>query len=353
MCANERVNRNQGKPDLISTLPDDILSSIISSLSIDEAVRSSILSKRWIPLWKHASHLDFNCTRMKKSFIHAIGKDAREYGKLVNSILHHHLGDLISCRFIHFPKNLTVGDVKGWIEYVMEKNKRLTHLSLEYWSSISGCSTKEMIPNFQSKIFSVLCSLELTNYVLESSILSAFESCENLKILKLKKIEMKNETISGILKNCWGLEKFSLIDSIGFNILKIENPGLRFLELKKLSVNEIEVYAEDLQVVVIDSLICPGKSLKIYSQNLRTFSSSYDQTAQMNLKTHEILENCSDLFVSSLPSYFLYIGYKLWSTNFMIYILIVDIPLISKTNLIETITIIVVIMRLIMHILKP
>ncbi|CAI8618431.1 unnamed protein product [Vicia faba] len=305
--ANERVNRNQGKPDLISTLPDGVLSSILSSLSIDEAVRSSILSKRWIPLWKYAPHLDFDGTRMMKSFVNATGKDAREYGKLVNSILHHHLGDLISCRFIHLPKNLIVGDVKGWIEYVMEKNKRMTHLSLECWSSICCYDIKDMKPNFRSKIFSVLCSLELTNYVLARSVLSAFESCENLKILKLKKMKMKNETINGILKKCLGLEKFSLIGSIGFDILKIKSPGLKFLELKKLRVKEIEVYAEDLQVVVIDSLVCPGKCLKIYSQNLRTFSSSYDQTTQMSLKTHEILENCSDLFESQMTNIFLFL----------------------------------------------
>ncbi|CAL5213148.1 unnamed protein product [Lathyrus oleraceus] len=295
VCVNERVNRNQEKPDFISTLPDDVLSSIISSLSIDEAARSSILSKRWTPLWKHASHLDFDGTRMVKPSLHATEKASREYGKLVDSILHHHLGDLSSCRFIHFPSNLAFGDVTEWMDYVMEKNKSLTHLSLECRSSSCGGNTQYMNPNFQSKIFSVLSSLELTNYVLQSSVLSVFENCENLKVLKLKKTTMKNEIIDGILKKCPGLEEFSLIDSMGFDMLKIKSPYLRFLELKKLRFDQIEVYAEDLQVVVIDSIFCPTKFLKIYSQNLRNFSSSYDQKAHMSLKTHEILENCSDL----------------------------------------------------------
>lgn len=304
---NEKLNRNRGKPDLISTLPDGVLSSIISYLPIDEAVRSSILSKRWIPLWKHASHLNFDGTRMTKAFIQATEEDVRKYGKLVNSILHNHLGDLINCQFKHFPKNLALGDVEGWIEYVMEKNKRLTHLSLECWSSIYRSNTKYMKPNFQSKIFSILGSLEITNYVLDSPALLAFESSENLKILKLKKVEMKNETINGILNKCLGLEKFSLADSIGFDFLKIKSPHLRVLELKRLRVKEIDVYADYLKVVVFDSLICPGRGVKIYSQNLTSFSSSYDQAAPRSLKTYEILENCSDLFVSSLPSFFFFL----------------------------------------------
>jgi len=130
-------------------------------------------------------------------------------------------------------------------------------------------------------------------------------SGENLKILKLKKMDLQSETINEILKKCLGLEKFSLIESNGFDVLKIKNPNLKFLELKWLNVEEIDIYIEGLQVVVIDSLICPKKRLKIYYQNLNTFSSSYDPIVKSiyssgkSLKTHEILENCSDLFVSS------------------------------------------------------
>jgi len=307
---NER-QKTHGEPDLTSSIPNEILSSIISYLPIDEAVRSSILSKRWVPLWKHASHLDFDVTRMLKSiFIQAIEEKAQNYNDLVHDVLRHHCGDLTSCRFEHFTHNLALGDVGGWIEYVKEKNKSLNSLTLECVNSILDLNNQYLKSNFQPGVFSTFYSLQMANYVLDSSILAAFKNCENLKILKLKKINLHSETMNDILKNCLGLEKFSLIQSSVFGILKIKNPSLKCLELKWLTLNGVNVYVEDLQVVVIDSLICPVKGLKIYSQNLMTFYSSYDpivkniSARKMCLKTQEIFENCSDIIVSSSHSSF-------------------------------------------------
>ena len=45
--------------DCISLLPDDILVSILSCLSLKEAVLSSCLSRRWWYLWTGITGLDF------------------------------------------------------------------------------------------------------------------------------------------------------------------------------------------------------------------------------------------------------------------------------------------------------
>ncbi|KAK7324454.1 hypothetical protein VNO77_28014 [Canavalia gladiata] len=327
--------RKQEKIDMISQLPDEVLCSIISSLSIDEAVRSSVLSKRWKPLWKRVSCLDFDGRQMIKPLSQlknsistskvtfdpnrATKKDAIKYGKLVYHTLNQHLGDITACRFRHFSQSLDFGEVEAWIEFVVLENKRLSSLSLECEPLIKEVNhmvsdaSRKVKPNFQHGIFSNLSSLELTNYALNSSASYAFERCEKLKRLKLKKIFMKDNTVDGILKNCLGLEDFSLVESAGFRKLKIQNQGLKALELQWLVVDEIDVFAENLQDLVLNSLICPTKGLSFFAPNLNFFLSGCNAIAQkiqarshgqQILKTQDILENCSDLLGSQTTSIF-------------------------------------------------
>ncbi|KAJ1434417.1 Leucine-rich repeat domain superfamily [Sesbania bispinosa] len=56
--------RNDESGDLISKLPDEILTMILSKLHIDEAVRCNVLSKRWEGLWKQTSHIEFDAKHM-------------------------------------------------------------------------------------------------------------------------------------------------------------------------------------------------------------------------------------------------------------------------------------------------
>jgi hypothetical protein len=159
---------------------------------------------------------------------------------------------------------------------------------------------KYVMVQFKPKIFSSLCSLELTNYKLKPTVLSAFESCEKLKSLKLKSMFLKNNIIDGILENCLGLEKFSLIDSKGFDRLKIENQSLKTLEFMQLDVRDIWVYVKGLQNLVIDSLICPPKSFRIYSEKLLSFYSTYNPSTHWIQTSKDFLEYCSDLLVSNI-----------------------------------------------------
>jgi len=99
-----RRRRSYKFKDLVSELPDDILHRMISCLSIiDEALRTSILSKRWIHLWKNAMHLDFDCTHMIKTLSKIVTiRDVEKYDKIVDPVLNQHIGNLTSCYFRHF-----------------------------------------------------------------------------------------------------------------------------------------------------------------------------------------------------------------------------------------------------------
>jgi len=53
----------------ISSLPDVLLTFIISFLSVEEAVRTSVLSNRWKTLWKYSFHLSFDQRQILKHLI--------------------------------------------------------------------------------------------------------------------------------------------------------------------------------------------------------------------------------------------------------------------------------------------
>lgn len=243
---------------------------------------------------------------------------AYQYGTIVGIVLNRHLGDLTSCRFKHFPQSLDLGELETWVEFVLKKYKKLSSLSLECELSILDPSqllsntSRHVKLDFHPRVFSNLCSLELTNYTMDGSTPSAFDGCGKLKILKLKRMGMEDDVINDVLKNCLSLEKLSVIESTGFEKLEIQNPCLKFLELQWLIVKKVDVSVEGLEAVVIESLMCPPKGLKIYALSLRIFHSGCNSIAQKMLnnglgqpilRTQDIFENCSDLFVSSLRAH--------------------------------------------------
>ncbi|XP_068465550.1 putative F-box protein At1g67390 [Phaseolus vulgaris] len=284
--------RNNEELDIINQLPGAVLSQIISSLSIDEAVRSSVLSKQWKPLWKQTSCLDFDGRRMVNPLSQLnnslpksmsfdpikVSQYAEAYDEIVNQVLHLHLGDLISCRFRHFRQHLCAGDVEKWVEFVIMK-KGLSSLNLECDQLIQDVhhiyldTSPDGEIEFKPRIFSNLYSLELTNYTLNIETPFAFESCEKLRILKLKKIVMEDATINGILDKCLCLEKFSLTKSSGFKKLNIMNSSLKYLKLKLLMLSELN-------------------------------TSQSHQLNQSVLKAQDIFENCSDLLGSRTMNIF-------------------------------------------------
>ncbi|XP_058776961.1 F-box protein At1g80960-like [Vicia villosa] len=112
--------------DLISKLPDVILSSIISLLPVMEGVRTGVLSKRWETMWKYSSHLNFDqrkmlkplieeyiqtsepTTRLKMAMCRKISPEDEQYfdtiaqtAMLITSIMDNHIGPLKSCSIRH------------------------------------------------------------------------------------------------------------------------------------------------------------------------------------------------------------------------------------------------------------
>ncbi|KAJ1430317.1 Leucine-rich repeat domain superfamily [Sesbania bispinosa] len=272
-------------PDFISRLPDEVLSSIISFLPIDEGVKTSILSKRWTSVWKKTPHLDFDAKRMiypltglnispKNHSDFTLDSDyvkgILRYSTLFSSIAKQHLGNLTSCRLLHFPHL----EVKSWLKILVEKNKGLRDLTLECEPLGTIWKQEYSLRDNGWDVFSSLESFELIRYSIYSP--STLGVSKNLKTLKL-------------------------IESSGFTKIKVQNSSLKVLELNRLCLKEVEILAPSLLVVTLASLNCPPNNIELRAPNLRAFHcymTAPNPIPRHPLKTHELLEYYNGLLES-------------------------------------------------------
>lgn len=92
---------NEGSEDRISELPDAILHIVLSYLNTEDAVRTSVLSKRWRGVWAHAPNLEFAQNHHLK------------LADFVNQSLLHYRGSRIQkfCLFMYIEQYCNVGHV--------------------------------------------------------------------------------------------------------------------------------------------------------------------------------------------------------------------------------------------------
>ncbi|KAJ1423443.1 Leucine-rich repeat domain superfamily [Sesbania bispinosa] len=297
-------------PDFKSRLPDEVLSSIISLLLIDEGVRTSILSKRWLSVWKKTPHLDFDAKRMiypltglnispKNHLDFTLDfdymKGIHRCSTLFSSIAKQHLGNLTSCRLLHFPHF----EVKSWLKILVEKNKGLRDLTLECEPLGTIWKQEFSLRDNGWDVFSSLESLELIRYSIYSP--SPLGVSKNLKTLKLIEIKIKDESVNEILESCVALEKNFLIYYSGFTKIKVQNSSLKVLELNSLCLKDVEILAPSLVVVTLASLNCPPNNIALRTPNLRAFHcymTAPNPTPWHALKTHKLLEYYNGLLES-------------------------------------------------------
>jgi len=237
LCTNQIFST---MADRISSLPDSILCDILSSLPTKEVVATSVLSKRWILLWRSVPsfHFDYNHDKYKEACTHFL--------QLVDSFLLSRDREQPLHRFcLTFDSTLdqTIC-IKTWITAAV--SGRVQHLDL-------NCDRDIVMP-------SVFSCKSLVVLKLNSITVEDFSSVDLplLKILYLNSVSLPRYLdLSQILSGCPNLEDLEVMG------LACETKGKfnRLTKLVRASINEnllpLEI-VKDVEVLLLNWVMHVG-----------------------------------------------------------------------------------------------
>ncbi|XP_045810206.1 FBD-associated F-box protein At4g10400-like [Trifolium pratense] len=117
--------------DRISGLPDEILCHILSFIPTKQAIFTSILSKRWIHLWRHVPALYFINKKLNSS------QDIHHFNQFVKAVLHSRDNSLSS----HSINNLAVQSKIQYLHLYLHARLKCETIPPKLPASILSCTT--------------------------------------------------------------------------------------------------------------------------------------------------------------------------------------------------------------------
>ncbi|KAJ4809246.1 F-box/RNI-like superfamily protein [Rhynchospora pubera] len=215
----------QLQTDLISMLPDNILSTILLLLPIKEAIRTSVLSSRWHDIWKlNPLNIDDSTRKFdNQQNFHEIRLKTLQ---AINRIASVHPGSIHSFRISQLREPAFHCEVDNLMETLSSKGVRELSLSFGYQgklryglpSSLLQCQT--------------LCKVSLSDcFFPPSPVVNS--SFPNLRELTLEYVFLWDHLLNCLLESCAQLEVLQLIDCSGLQYVR-----LNCAKLQKLTIHE-------------------------------------------------------------------------------------------------------------------
>ncbi|XP_021720468.1 putative F-box/LRR-repeat protein At5g54820 [Chenopodium quinoa] len=303
--------------DRLSDLPNDILVLIVSRLRLKEAVRTSLLSRRWKNMWTYtAGTLNFHyseessiyedCLRIYLQSRTKILDDngphivkMSEFIKLVNHVLSLHQGPTIE-EFEVFVKScgaISEKYIEKWVEFAL--GKRAKRLKLDF--SLKGHQmhgyfsiTKPLLRKFKSNLSS-------------------------LTVLSLKYVEVTSKVIYYVLLKCSALEELHVAHAGSLLRLKVPGPlpqlkclkiircdCLNWIQIHAINIVSFTYHGRDIPVTFKTAPRLVNTSLRglyasYFVQNIGKYSSYIQNVESLVLEIRSSEKYLSDEVVPELP----------------------------------------------------
>ncbi|KAJ3684872.1 hypothetical protein LUZ61_014036 [Rhynchospora tenuis] len=216
MMSSTKRSKHTEEPDFISALPNELLSSILSFIPVKDAARTSVLSSRWRHLWKEAplrlddasiepNNLEWSCKAVSKIILDSHGPiDTLRLSRFTKSNLYPALGRIVE----------SVTTQRGLRELTLLADVDFENHYVLPWSLLCCNSLRQ---------------LSLRGCEFPSPLFLPVSIFPNLKVLRLTRVELSNDTLQVLLSKCLSLETLHFISFAGLHCISISSPSLRNL----------------------------------------------------------------------------------------------------------------------------
>lgn len=220
---------------------------------------------------------------------------------LMKSIIDNHIGPLKSCSIRHMLESCASGDVVRWMKKLLVKGAVNVSLELEshVLQNINGDWTK--FGEILCMPFDVLTSfkvLELKNYYLKTTL--SPNPRQVLNTLTLNNVRVESNDFEDILSQCLSLENLTLEKCNLFGDgVKIDSPSLKYFKFFDMTVHKMLIYATNIEVIEIETIICNNEDLIFETPNLHVLRiCNVVKNLGRHLASRDIVEICVGISVS-------------------------------------------------------
>jgi hypothetical protein len=192
--------------DLISLLPDEILSTVISLLSTKDAARTTVLSRRWRPLWR-VSPLNLDNAHLPRY----------DWG-CVSKILSEHRGPGRRLSLRNLDGRNSVADLAGWLRSPALDNLEVINIYYRYDLLLPPSAVLRFAPTLRVASYGG-CRFPED--------LSPALVLPRLSRLILTDVGISQDALHRLLSACTSLRMLLLDWCSGFHRVVINSPTLR------------------------------------------------------------------------------------------------------------------------------
>ncbi|XP_021848194.2 F-box/LRR-repeat protein At3g26922-like [Spinacia oleracea] len=228
MNINCRINNNGYEKDRLSSLPNSLLIEILSLLPLNSAAATSVLSRRWVPLWTQLPQLSIEDGYTQENF--------QKFITTTNHILQQFTTPHIqsfNLRFYH--QNLELdqfhvcsASLNSWIPLICSRNPANFEVSFDF-----SRFCRQFIP-LPTCIFKTnsLVNLKLSGFFYCCLPETGVVNLPNLKKLSLNGLDFDPQVLRTLFKSCPLLETLFLkLRLMEDELIDISTPNLKSLTI--------------------------------------------------------------------------------------------------------------------------